>query len=152
MYDFNKKRNHVNNLLFTAHLLKLHTKYLFTYNIPIKQPILPAFGDSKRRDNLSFTRDFHHCAHDLDAPKKISRQTAGRKTDCRTVRDKVERSLRTFGRARLRKRIELHIDPEHKHQIQESARKTAAEGQLPGDIAGHDPIAEQLTQLNTDTR
>jgi len=59
-----------------THLLKTH----------IKQSILPAFGDSKRRDNLSFTRDFHHCAHDLDAPKKISRQTAGRKgrkTRCR---------------------------------------------------------------------
>ena len=36
----------------------------------VKLPILPAFGDSKRRDNLSFTRDFHHCTHDLDAPKK----------------------------------------------------------------------------------
>lgn len=45
-----------------THLLKTH----------IKQSILPAFGDSKRRDNLSFTRDFHHCAHDLDAPKKKS--------------------------------------------------------------------------------
>ena len=89
MYDFNKKRNHVNNLLFTAHLLKLHTKYLFTYNIPIKQPILPAFGDSKRRDNLSFTRDFHHCAHDLDAPKKISRQTAGRKGERHGLRTPV---------------------------------------------------------------
>jgi hypothetical protein len=43
-----------------THLLKTH----------VKLPILPAFGDSKRRDNLSFTRDFHHCTHDLDAPKK----------------------------------------------------------------------------------